>query len=219
MTACAVLLLVALALFASVAPVRAQTVSFVSADRRHEQLCAVASPSRKVLRAKFERLKRQKANELKIAIAATELASALADEGALAQAIELHEFARAIRQRKLGPNHLLVAESLHALAVLAAKQERRDDAERLFRRVLEIREAKLGPTHGDVADVLEELSDLLPSDRRAEADALWDRAQIIRKTDRPSFLFGRGMGPGMRLVPPAVRPAGAPGVPAAPPSP
>jgi tetratricopeptide (TPR) repeat protein len=161
------------------------------------------------LRIRLELQKRQpRANELKIASTATELAVAVADGGDLAQAVELHAFALAIRERRLGANDLLVAENLHGLAGLAAKQDRRDEAERLFRRVLAIREDKLGPTHGDVAYVLDELADVLAGDRHTEAEALRARAEVIRQTDRPVFLRGPLMRPGPRFAPP---PALAPG--------
>jgi tetratricopeptide (TPR) repeat protein len=166
--------------------------------RHHEAASAYSN----MLTIKLELLKRQpKANELKIATVATELAAALTDDGDLAQAIELHTFALAIRERKLSANDLLVAENLHGLAALAAKQDRREEAERLYRSVIAIREAKLGPTHGDVADVLEELAEILGEDRNAEGEPLRERAQIIRRTDRPSFVRGL-MRPGLRLVPP-----------------
>jgi tetratricopeptide (TPR) repeat protein len=162
-----------------------------------------ASVHSNVLRIRLALLKRRpKANELGIAVAATELAAAIADDGDLAQAAALHTFALAIRERKLGGRHLQVAESLHGLAVLAVKQDRRDDAERHYRRVLAIREDKLGPTHGDVADILEELADSLSDARREEAEALRERAEIIRRTDRPSFIRGPLVRPGLRPAPP-----------------
>jgi tetratricopeptide (TPR) repeat protein len=159
-----------------------------STGRRHEAATFYSN----ALRIRLELQKRQpRANELKIASVATELAAAAADDGDLAQAVELHSFALAIRERRLGANDLLVADNLRGLAGLAAKQDRRDEAERFYQRVLAIRQAKLGPTHGDVADTLEELADILS-----------ERAQVIRRTDRPSFIGRPLMRPGLRLAPP-----------------
>jgi tetratricopeptide (TPR) repeat protein len=173
-----------------------------SAGREHDGASAYCN----LLRVKLELLKRQsRADELKIAAAASELAAAVTDDGDFAQAVELQAFALAIRERKLGANDLLVADNLRGLALLAAKQDRRDDAERFYKRVLAIQEAKLGPTHGDVADTLEELAGAIEGDRRAQAEALRERAQVIRRTDRPSFIRGPGMRPGMR-PPPAMAP-------------
>ncbi len=109
---------------------------------------------------------------------------------------------------RLGRNELGLAENLRGLALVSAKQGRREEAERFYHRVLAIQEEKLGRTHGDVADTLEALADVLADDRRAEAEALRDRSNIIRHTDPPVFL--RGLRPGLRLVPPA---AFAPGQP------
>jgi tetratricopeptide (TPR) repeat protein len=180
-----------------------------SSGRQHE----AASFYSNVLRIRLERQKRQpRMNELKIASTATELAAAVADEGDVAQAVELHSFALAIRERRLGASDLPVAENLHGLATLAAKQDRRDEAERIYRRVIAIRESKLGPTHGDVAYALDELADVLPKDRGAEAESLREQAQVIRLTDRPAFRRGPLMRPGLRLVPPpALAPGQAPG--------
>jgi len=162
-----------------------------------------ASPYSNVLGIKLALLKRRRqVNELKVASAATELAAALADDGDLASAAELHSRALAIRERKLGEADLAVAENLHGLGRIAAKQGDREDTERFYRRVLAIREQKLGPTHGDVADILEALSDILTNDRHAEAEVLFERAQVIRRTDRPSFIRGPLMRPGLRVVPP-----------------
>jgi hypothetical protein len=78
-----------------------------------------------LLRIKLELLKRQpKANELAVASAATELAAVLTDDGGLAQAAELHSFALAIRERKLGTNDRLVAENLRGLAARQATSPR-----------------------------------------------------------------------------------------------
>jgi tetratricopeptide (TPR) repeat protein len=170
-----------------------------SSSRQHEAKGAYSN----ALTVKLELLKRQpRANELKVASAATELAAALTEDGDLAQAVELHAFALAIRERRLGANDLPVAENLHGLAGLAVKQDHREEAEGFYHRVLAIRVAKLGPTHGDVADILEELADALSNGRSAEAEALRARALVIRRTDSPMFIRG----PRLRLSPRPVPP-------------
>src|SRR5262249_3414635 len=166
-----------------------------------------------LLRAKLGLLQQQppKVNALKVAVAATELAVALVEDGEFERATAFHSLALASRERLLGASDLLVAENLHGLAGVAAQQGQHDEAGRLFTRVLASREQKLGPTHGDVADTLEKLADVLAPDRRAEADALFERAQVIRRTDAPSFLRGPAMKPGRRFgPPPVVVPAKAP---------
>ncbi len=67
----------------------------------------------------------------------------------------------AIREAKLGPDHLEVGNTLTALADIMKRSGDKSAARRMFERVLAIRESQLGPHHLDVAKTLVQLADVL----------------------------------------------------------
>jgi hypothetical protein len=67
----------------------------------------------------------------------------------------------AIREAKLGPDHLEVGNTLTALADIMKRSGDKSAARRMFERVLAIRESHLGPHHLDVAKTLVQLADVL----------------------------------------------------------
>ena len=77
------------------------------------------------------------------------------DEGAAA----LRE-ALAIKERRLGPNHLLTALTLNSLGVVEQDRGRYDAAEALYRRALAVYRTHHGDGHDDVATVRLNLGDL-----------------------------------------------------------
>jgi CHAT domain-containing protein/Flp pilus assembly protein TadD len=81
-------------------------------------------------------------------------------EGKYSQAIPLAERALAIREKTLGKEHPLVAESLNDLAQLYLVQGSYEKAEPLLVRSLAIREKALGKEHPDVANSLNNLASL-----------------------------------------------------------
>ncbi len=107
----------------------------------------------------------------------------------------LHEQVLAIRRRVLGTDeHLDVAESLNALAILARVQDRYQQSEELHRQVLAIREKLLEPEHPMVAQSLNNLGVLYRNQGRYElAEPLLQRALDIRRQtlggENPSTLL------------------------------
>jgi tetratricopeptide (TPR) repeat protein/transcriptional regulator with XRE-family HTH domain len=91
--------------------------------------------------------------------------------------------ALAIREARLGPMHLDVAETLDALATLLRAKTRYAKAEALYRRALAIVEAARGPTHPTLVDMLSSLAlTLVLVSRFAEAEPLYRRALAIAET-------------------------------------
>lgn len=82
----------------------------------------------------------------------------LRKKGKYDEAVTLTERAMAIREKVLGPDHLEVADSLHALASLYDDQSDYVKAEPLNLRALAIREKALGPEHPDLAKSLYNLA-------------------------------------------------------------
>ena len=79
-------------------------------------------------------------------------------EGKYSTAIPLAESVLTIREKVLGQEHPLVAESLNNLAGLYKKQGNYQKAESLYQRSLAINEKVLGPEHPDVAQSLNNLA-------------------------------------------------------------
>src|SRR4030095_7472540 len=90
--------------------------------------------------------------ELDAAKRLSQQADKLNNEGKYSEAIPLAERALAIREKALGTEHLLVAQSLNDLAVLYRSQGDYVRAEPLYQRALGIREKALGAEHPHVAD-------------------------------------------------------------------
>ena len=102
---------------------------------------------------------------------------------AYSQAEPLLRDALAIREKALGPEHSLTAESLDGLAALLGNLGDIAGARPLFERALAIREKALGPEHPDTAQSLNNLAALLEEQRDfAGARPLHERALAIRET-------------------------------------
>ncbi|HKZ80574.1 MAG TPA: tetratricopeptide repeat-containing protein, partial [Pyrinomonadaceae bacterium] len=96
------------------------------------------------------------------------------------QAILLVERALAIREKALGPNHPLVANSLNSLADFYRSDGSDERAEPLYQRALAIREKALGPDHPDVAASLNGLAKLYRGRQDyVQAEPLFHRAIAI----------------------------------------
>ena len=90
--------------------------------------------------------------------------------------------ALALRERELGADDLLVAQSLRLLGIIEVELGDRDAAGALFQRVLSIREKALGPDHPDVGDALGNLGFFyMQQSRFDEAQPLLERAVEIRR--------------------------------------
>ena len=114
---------------------------------------------------------------LKEADALEKKVSKLHDDGRYAEAIPIAERIVTIREKQLGPNHLLVAASLNNLADLYNTQGRYADAKPLHHRSLAIRERALGPNHPDVAQSLNNLAQVYAHQGHyTEAEAFYKRS-------------------------------------------
>jgi CHAT domain-containing protein/Tfp pilus assembly protein PilF len=82
-------------------------------------------------------------------------------QGQYREAIPKAREALALREKALGPDHLVVAESLQSLADLLRETADYTEARPLYERALAIREKALGPNHANVAWNLSELGILL----------------------------------------------------------
>ncbi|MCH7921671.1 MAG: tetratricopeptide repeat protein [Nitrospinae bacterium] len=99
-----------------------------------------------------------------------------------AKAESLYKRALAIREKALGPDHPLVAQSLNNLAALYLQKGKYTKAEPLFERALAIREKALGPDHPHVATSLNNLAALyLQKGKYTKAEPLFERALAIRE--------------------------------------
>ena len=84
----------------------------------------------------------------KVAVRSSDvLAEALAGQGQLQRSEELLEATLAARQELFGPDHQMVAFSIHGLGHLRRSQGRFAEAEELYRRALEMLRLRLGPQH------------------------------------------------------------------------
>ena len=94
------------------------------------------------------------------------------------------EEALRIRRRHLGPNHPLVAETLHNLATNQEETGDLEAAERGFREVLTIRRKVLGTVHRDVAVSLNNLGKVLHGQERHEQalESYLEAVEIARQT-------------------------------------
>lgn len=111
------------------------------------------------------------------------MAEYLFGRAAYDEAEALYRRALDIRQTRLGPEHLHVAQSLNNLALLLKNQGKFAEAEPLYRRALDIRRTQLGPEKPEVAQSLNNLGMLLKDQGRfSEAEPLLRRALDICET-------------------------------------
>ena len=104
----------------------------------------------------------------------------LRERGLYTLAEPLFQRALSIREQQLGPEHPLVASTLHGLADLYAQQGEYERAEPLFQRALHIREQQLGSENALVADPLRGLATLYTQQGKYPvAEPLFQRALRI----------------------------------------
>ncbi len=88
----------------------------------------------------------------------------------------------AIREKKLGAEHLDVAVSLNNLGALYDAQDQFDKAEPFYRRALEIRQKLLPPESLDLAQSFSNLGELyLATHNNEKAEPLLQKAYAIRQ--------------------------------------
>jgi serine/threonine-protein kinase len=114
--------------------------------------------------------------------------------GKLAEAIDVHRRALALRERLLGPDHLEVAISANNLGLAVMDSGGIGDAIAILRRAGAIREKNLGPDHPDVALSLHHLGLALTlAHRDAEAKETLGRAlaayERIHGKDSPELVM------------------------------
>ncbi|HEY2958190.1 MAG TPA: FxSxx-COOH system tetratricopeptide repeat protein [Actinomycetota bacterium] len=113
---------------------------------------------------------------------------------------QLLERALAIRQARLGPDHLDVAQSLNDLGRVLRELGELPAARDAHRRALAIREARLGPDHLDVADSVANLAVVAGNlGEWSAARAAHERALAVREAR---------LGPGHPLVAQSLSPLG-----------
>ena len=101
-------------------------------------------------------------------------------KGEYKEAKAIHERALAIKEKALGPDHPLVANSLNNLANIHEYLGAHETAKALHERVLAIREKALGPNHPLVAHTLNNLASIHASlGAYKVAKALFERALAI----------------------------------------
>jgi CHAT domain-containing protein/tetratricopeptide (TPR) repeat protein len=112
----------------------------------------------------------------------------LRQQGQFDEALLPAERAVALREQTIGPDHTLVADALHLLAVIYDDKHEYAKAEAPNLRALAIREKALGPDHPAVARSLFNLAWLTKVKQNyAEAESLYRRALAIQE---------RALGPG-----------------------
>jgi tetratricopeptide (TPR) repeat protein len=115
--------------------------------------------------------------------------------GDYAGAQPAYEWALALYEQVLGPDHLTVATGRNNLAVLYRDQGRYDVAEPLYQRALAITEQALGPDHPNTAADLNSLAQLYYKQGRYDAaEPLYQRALAITEQalgpDHPNTAAG-----------------------------
>jgi tetratricopeptide (TPR) repeat protein len=102
--------------------------------------------------------------------------------GRFREAVPLAQRVLAINERRFGPDHPIVANSLYNLAMLYVNAGSYADAEPLYRRALAIYEKARGPTHPEVADALDNLASVYNyQGRYADAEPLYKRSLAMRE--------------------------------------
>jgi CHAT domain-containing protein/Tfp pilus assembly protein PilF len=106
----------------------------------------------------------------------------LSAKGANRDALAPAERALSLRENALGPDDVLVGDSMHDLAVLYDDTADFAKAELLNLRALAIRERALGPDHPDVAKTLKNLASMAAVRHEYErAEAFYRRALMIQE--------------------------------------
>jgi CHAT domain-containing protein len=137
-------------------------------------------------------LDKERPDTLALAVALNSLAQLDVARGHFADAEPAYKRALAIREKVLGDDHPVVAQSVDDLGALYRIEGHWADAEALAKRALAIREKALGPDHIVVAVSLNNLAVLYTAEARfADAEALYQRALAIRE---------KVLGPDHRLV-------------------
>lgn len=123
-------------------------------------------------------------------------ASYLKDYGRMRSA---YEEARDIYQRAFGSEHLLYAQTINGLGVLAMEQGRLDEAQGLLEQALSVRSSQLGPEHPSLAASLNNLAVLMR--QKGELEVALQRivqAEAIVAKSLPEGHFTRDMFAGER---------------------
>jgi serine/threonine-protein kinase len=94
------------------------------------------------------------------------LARATGDEDL---ALERHQRAMAIDEKRLSKDHPIIGRHLHNIAGVLKLQGKRDEARSTYDRALEITKRALGPDHPDVALTLNSLAIMMTEDGRFDA--------------------------------------------------
>jgi tetratricopeptide (TPR) repeat protein len=153
-----------------------------------------ASDAEKVVRFGLALLSRNDAAETADSVAClTMLARILESKGQLKQSVQQLEQALAIRERLLGRNHPLVAETLNLLGLANYHQGRMADAERSYGAAVEILRKQAPST--DLAAALSNLGNAMSAqgrlkegeNRTREALSIWER---LSGPDDPSVAVG-----------------------------
>jgi TonB family protein len=105
-------------------------------------------------------------------------------------ALPLAKRALELREKVLGPDHELVATSLHNLAGIYRAQERYADAETLYKRALKILERKFGVDDNHLTDTIEQIGLMrFVQGNNGDAQKLYLRALAIKeKTFGPGHI-------------------------------
>jgi eukaryotic-like serine/threonine-protein kinase len=123
-------------------------------------------------------------DDLAVAELLHNVASIHVSMGEFEKAHALHEEARAIREKALGPEHPGVASSLNHLATGRYAVGAHEDAKRLLERAVEIRQRALGPEHPSIASNLTNLATVNQTmGALEEARVLHERALAIQETN------------------------------------
>jgi tetratricopeptide (TPR) repeat protein len=112
------------------------------------------------------------ADDGRLIITLNNLADLYQRQGEYAEAETHHKRALVMMEKRLGPEHPLVAQSLNNLAKLYWLQGRPAEAEPLVKRLLAIVEKIAGADHPNVAQILSNLAELHKAQNRyADAEA------------------------------------------------
>ena len=114
-----------------------------------------------------------------------------ADQGRLAEAEAMYDWALQGCEEAFGPKHISTLNTINNLGILYADQGRLAEAEAMYDRALQGKEEALGPKHISTLDTVNNLGLLYANQGRlAEAEAMYDRAlQGYKDALRPELLL------------------------------